>query len=134
MGWKIPGKDLKPVTETEKVEGTSPWEEPEAPPCTVETPRPYWIEAEKRSEAEIKREIQGGFLPRQRDPYPRYFDPNLESELRSGLPLPANVGFSPEELEMLRTATARKKCGVGCDPATRTKSPDCVGNCELYWR
>jgi hypothetical protein len=131
MGWKIPGKDLKPVTETEKVEGTSPWEEPEAPPCTVETPRPYWIEAEKRSEAEIKREIQEGFLPRQRDPYPRYFDPNLESELRSGLPLPANVGLSPEEIEVLRAVPVKPPHACpDCDPSRGIKGPRCTGYCR----
>jgi hypothetical protein len=46
------------------------WEEPEAPPCTVESPRPYVVQPRKKTEAQLDRETNGGReLPRPGCPY-----------------------------------------------------------------
>jgi hypothetical protein len=56
------------------------WEEPEAPPCTVESPRPYVVQPRKKTEAQLERETNGGReLPRPVCPYDLIVDPSVES-------------------------------------------------------
>jgi hypothetical protein len=97
-----------------------PFDEPEAPPCTVESPKPYVIEPRKKSKAEIIRETDGGrHLPRSVDPYPLTYDPSLVAALAAGNSLPPPLRTGP-----LKPKHACPDCYAGY------KAPSCTGWCR----
>lgn len=101
------------------------WEEPEAPPCTVESPRPYVVQPRKKTEAQLERETNGGReLPKPGCPYDLIIDPSVE--LRIGRYAP------PAE----RYITQLKRDPRSC--MTRTpykKGNDCADQCSVpgFW-
>ena len=67
--WKVP--DSVKAEQSELLEARhDPWEEPDAPPCTFESSKPYVVKQKKKTAAQIERETNGGReLPRPVCPY-----------------------------------------------------------------
>jgi hypothetical protein len=112
--WKIPGK--------EKIEQHEPYDEPEAPPCTFESPRPYVVKQKKKTEAQLERETNGGReLPRPVCPYDDIYDPAIEATYGRYAP-------PPERYRTTQLERDPRSC-MTCTPYKRGN--DCADQCNL---